>query len=215
MATARKPVKALNKSADVIKAQAAAEKARKAASKKALREATKTRQPDKTTVPTLAEPPARFDHRAEDAANALKTAAADAKATGITLQAMLEAMGIDAHGYPIAVPDKARPKYSGPMLALRAAAKGYATPANGNACCGDPLAAVCGDFERKTVVAGLLDALGLKANPYAHLNPGQQSMNLRNKTRAALSDGRVTMAQIKAALNTASKGLAQPDLKRG
>ena len=40
----------------------------------------------------------------------------------------------------------------------------------------------------------------LHGNPYAHLNPGQQSMNLRNKARAQLKAGLLKLADVEAAL---------------
>jgi len=226
--TTRQPVKALSQSADVIKANAAAEKARKQASKKALREATKAEQAAEAvwyaslseveqeevnngerSMPT----PAPVDHRAEDAANALKTAIADAEATGVKLEDMLESMGIDAQGYPaIKVPTLGAPRaprangqqpYDGPMLALRQAALAYVTPKNGNPCNGDALATACGNYERAVVVEALIKAMALDGNPYLHLNPGQQSMNLRNKARARITAGTLTIAEVEAALNVA------------
>lgn len=102
-------------------------------------------------------------------------------------------------------------KYSGPMLALRAAAKSYTKPANGNPCCGDRLAEACGAYTREIVVKGLIAALNLPGNPYLHLNAGQQSMNLRNKTRQALKAGTVTLEQIESALNVAY--ITSPEFK--
>ena len=64
-------------------------------------------------------------------------------------------------------------RYAGPMLALRAAARAYVKPANGNPCCGDRLAEACGAYTREVVVKGLIAALGLPGNPYVHLNAGQ------------------------------------------
>jgi hypothetical protein len=104
-----------------------------------------------------------------------------------------------------------RAKYAGPMLALRAAAKSYTRPANGNPCCGDGLAEACGAYTREVVVKGLIAALNLPGNPYLHLNPGQQSMNLRNKTRQALKAGTVTLEQIESALNVAY--ITSPEFK--
>lgn len=195
----RQPVKALNKTAADIAANAAAEKARKAASRKALRDAKKAEQ--QPEAPLAPAPVA--DHRAQDAANALATAIADAEATGVTLEAMCESMGIDANGYPAVPASTSRAKYDGPMLALRVAAKSYITPPNGNQCCGDALAQACGNYSREVVVKALIRALGLEGNPYAHLNAGQQSMNLRNKARAKLTAGMLTMAEVETALNVA------------
>ena len=89
------------------------------------------------------------------------------------------------------------------MLALRTAVKKYVVAPNGQPCCGDDLAEICGAYPREAVVAGLVAALGLGSNPYLHLNPGQQSMNLRNKARTALKNGVVTADQIRTALAAA------------
>ena len=227
MAT-RQSVKALNKSASNIAAEATAEKARKAASRKALRDA------KKLEAATLAaeskaddiaiaawnngtpshESEMVVDHKQQDAANALATAKADAESTGVPLEQMLADMGIDATGYPVLeIPTLGTPRaprarsdarsYDGPMLALRQAVKAYVTPQNGNPCNGDALATACGSYDRSIVVKALVAALGLEGNPYLHLNPGQQSMNLRNKARARLTAGTLTMGDISTALNVA------------
>lgn len=106
---------------------------------------------------------------------------------------------------------ESKARYAGPMLALRAAAKSYTKPANGNPCCGDRLAEACGAYTREVVVKGLIAALNLPGNPYLHLNAGQQSMNLRNKTRQALKAGTVTLDQIEQALNVAY--ITSPEFK--
>lgn len=110
----------------------------------------------------------------------------------------------------------AKPKrerhYFGSMYALVAASKTYVKASNGILCNGDSLAMECGKYTRPVVVEGLKNALiaakVLEGNPYLHLNPGQQSMNMRNKARAALMNGTVTMAAIAAHLKAASD--AQP-----
>lgn len=90
--------------------------------------------------------------------------------------------------------------YFGPMLALRTAAKTYVKAANGILCNGDQLAIECGKYSREVTVTGLLHALidaKLEAgNRYAHMNPGQQSMNLRNRCRNQIKAGTLTMAQV-------------------
>ena len=112
---------------------------------------------------------------------------------------------------PAEYDDTTKARYAGPMLALRAAARSYVKPANGNPCCGDRLAETCGAYTREVVVQGLIAALGLPGNPYLHLNPGQQSMNLRNKARQALKSGAVTIEQIETALNVAY--ITSPEFK--
>jgi hypothetical protein len=193
--TTRKPPKALNKSAADIAANARAERERKAASKAALKTERKTDPVPAKLVVT--EDQAKADARhAQDRANAVATAKADAEATGTTFEAMCADMGIDEHGAPI---QTAKVPYNGPMLALVAARKAYIKAANGIACNGDKLATLCGQHTRDATVRALIRALGLPGNPYAHLNPGQQSMNLRNKARHAVNNGFLSFAQIEAA----------------
>lgn len=192
---ARQPVKALNKDANTVAANAAAEKARKAASKAALKASKQVEAPVEQTKP---EAPI-VDHAAEYAANAVKAAAVDAEALGITVEAVLADMGLNPDGTPAKAIDS-KAKYTGPMLALRTAALTYVTAKNGQPCNGDPLAMLCGQYSRTEVVVGLIKAMGLEGNPYFHLNPGQQSMNLRNKARAQITKGLLTLAQVEAAL---------------
>lgn len=92
--------------------------------------------------------------------------------------------------------------YFGPMLALRTAAKSYVKAKNGILCNGDDLAQAVGHLTREDVCTALIAALKLPGNPYLHLNPGQQSMNLRNKARQALKSGTLTMAEVRAAAKT-------------
>ena len=97
-------------------------------------------------------------------------------------------------------PTDTRTGYVGPMLALRDAAERYVRVENGQKCCGDELALTLGEHSRDVVVGALIRALGFESNPYPHLNPGQQSMNLRNKARAALKRGTLKMSVLRAAL---------------
>lgn len=138
----------------------------------------------------------------EDAANALATAIADAATLGVPLEQMLADMGIDDQGRPLQSDDKQR--YNGPMLALVSARKSYVKAGNGILCNGDQLAVICGAHSRDETVKALgtlLFSKGLTAavNPYLSLNPGQQSMNLRNKARHALKAGTITLADVQAA----------------
>lgn len=134
----------------------------------------------------------------KNALAALMTAKADAEATGTNFLVMCEQMGIDPiTGHVVVEADK--PRYNGPMLALVTARKTYVKAANGIQCNGDELAVVCGAYEREHTVRALIVALKLPGNPYTALNPGQQSMNLRNKARYALKAGTLKLADVKAA----------------
>lgn len=186
----RQPVKALNKSAETIALQAKAEKQRKTESKKALKAA---------TTPKVIKP-----SKPEPIAKSVDAKKAEHEAYLAALRIDADALGVDADTY-IAEQLAETPKsgYVGPMLALRTAVKKYVVAPNGQPCCGDDLAEICGAYPREAVVAGLVAALGLGSNPYLHLNPGQQSMNLRNKARTALKSGVVTADQIRTALAAA------------
>ena len=213
MAKTRQPVKPVNTSAAAVAKQAETERQRKAASKKALREAAKPtpldeRKQANAKIEARIDEAAALERAAEYAANALKSAQEDAAATGMTVEAILADMGLDATGHPMPnhKAGTERPTYTGPMLALRERSKSgaYVKAANGNPCCSDRLAALCGAYPRETVVKGLLKALSLDFNPYAHLNPGQQSMNLRNKARTALKAGLIKHEDVDACLKTQS-----------
>ena len=102
--------------------------------------------------------------------------------------------------------------YTGPMLALRDRAKqgAYTKAANGQLCCGDAVATLMGTLPPEGVIKACMIALDLPANPYTHLNVGQQSMNLRNKLRGALKRGefglgvvREAVEEVQVALNVA------------
>lgn len=213
MATTRKtrqPVKALNQSSTEVAAAAAADKARKAASRAALKAAKQAEAKAAEAAEVVVEQPqvqpveddaaiqARHD---QDAANALQTAIADAATLGVPLEQMLADMGIDDQGRPLQT-DKQR--YDGSMLALVSARKSYVKAGNGILCNGDQLAVICGTHSRDETVKALgtlLFSKGLTAavNPYLSLNPGQQSMNLRNKARHALKAGTISYDDVKAA----------------
>lgn len=181
--------------------QAAAEKARKAASKAALKQAPAIdrRAPD-AAVQAIADAVVTklADARHEqDRINRLATAEQDAEATGQTLEQVLADMGIDAQGNVL---EAEKTRYAGPMLALVAARKAYVKGSNGNPHTADELGYACAAYTRECVVQAMVAALELPGNPYTKLNPGQQSMNLRNKARHALKAGTVTMPAIQAAL---------------
>lgn len=79
-------------------------------------------------------------------------------------------------------------KYAGPMLGLRTRSiEGkYVKALNGQPCCGDTLAEMLGSYAAQQVIRICAIALDIPADTYAHLNVGQQSMNMRNRLRAAL-----------------------------
>lgn len=183
----RQPIKALAPSPETVAKAAKADADRKKASKKALRESLKPSKP----VPQIREK--------SDEAKAAERAAYIA-----ALRVDAAALGRDPEEYIAEqLADTPKTGYTGPMLALRRAVVNYVKAPNGQPCCGDDLAQVCGQYTREQVVTGLLVALALPTNPYAHLNPGQQSMNLRNKARAALKGGQLTISQIREALQAA------------
>lgn len=187
----RQPVKALNKSAETVALQAKAEKQRKTESKKALKAA---------TTPKVAKP-----SKPEPIAKSAEKKAAEHAAYVQALRIDAEALGVDPDTYvEEQLAETPKSGYVGPMLALRKAVVKYVKAENGQPCCGDDLANLCGRYTREAVVAGLVTALALPGNPYAHLNPGQQSMNLRNKARAAIKNGHVQIAAIEAALAQAA-----------
>lgn len=193
MAT-RSKIHPVNKTPAQVQADARADRERKAASKKAL----KASLASEPVVLTQAESPApKTDHTAEDHANALATCKADAEATGVSFEEMAAEMGIDPKTGAPAVEEKQA--YDGPMVALKTARLAYVAAKNGILCNGDPLAVLCGQHSREETVTALIKALKLEGNPYSRLNPGQQSMNLRNKARHALKNGLLTMAEVHAA----------------
>lgn len=75
--------------------------------------------------------------------------------------------------------------YQGSMLRLRERLTegAYKKAVNGQPCCGDRVATLLGTLAPAQVIRACIVAMALPANPYTHLNVGQQSMNLRNKLR--------------------------------
>lgn len=75
--------------------------------------------------------------------------------------------------------------YQGSMIRLRErmAEGAYQKAVNGQPCCGDRVATLLGTLQPAQVIRACIVAMALPANPYSHLNVGQQSMNLRNKLR--------------------------------
>jgi hypothetical protein len=148
----------------------------------------------------------------QDAQAALRTQRADYDALfeagsippTTTFAEYLRDQGFDDTGRPLKGHDAKTP-YSGPMCALKTARKTYVKAANGILCNGSPLALLCGQYKREVVVKALIAALDLPGNPYLTLNPGQQSMNLRNKARHAISEGRLTLGRVEAELKAAAE----------
>lgn len=192
MAT-RKAPKALNKSAAEVAANAKEDRARKVASKKALKASTAPVETAPVVDPAIQREVDR-KHDEDRFADNLKAAQIEANATGMTFPEACESMGIDqTTGAPIA---PAKGKYTGPMLVLRQAAKTYVKGANGQPHCGDEIGTLFSGLSRETTVRVCVDLLKLPGNPYLHLNPGQQSMNLRNKLRAAWKAGTISIPAI-------------------
>ena len=200
-----RPVRPLRQSATEVAKAAKADKERKAASKAALKavlNAVHDSDADESEV-LVQKPAAPIGTPSQKAldearhADNLEAAKAEAEATGMSFEEACESMGIDPNTGAPAI-DKT--PYNGPMVALKAARKTYVKAANGILCNGSPLAILCGQYKREIVVKALIAALKLEGNPYAHLNPGQQSMNLRNKARHAIGQGTLSMAEVEAEL---------------
>jgi len=208
----RQPVKALNKTAEAIVKNAQAEKARKRESKKALRETLKPTKPARAPKPVAVKTPEQV--QAEQEAY-IATLRVDAEATWF---ASLDAVAqeevnngerhcpedfvqqyineqLDGVKTP-GVVDDSKAKYTGSMLALRDAARHYVTGKNGNPHNNDALARALDGLERAEVVRVLITVMKLESNPYLHLNPGQQSMNLRNKARGQVKNGFLKIEDI-------------------
>lgn len=94
-------------------------------------------------------------------------------------------------------------RYTGRMIALVSARVHYVKGANGNQHSGDWIGVAFSAMPRELVVQTCLKILKLDYNPYTHLNPGQQSMNLRNKVRGAAQRGEITVDAIKAEIANA------------
>jgi hypothetical protein len=213
-ATRRAPVKSLNQTSEQVARAAAADKARKAESKRALRASLKMAvlnnvtdsDADEAEVHTQAPngqigAPAVVDRSTEN----LEAAKLEAVALGVSFEAACESMGIDpTTGLP-QVEDKPLEVlgYSGPMLALRERSKAghYVKGTNGNPHCGDAVADALQVLPREMVVRVCIKLLNLEGNPYLHLNPGQQSMNLRNKLRHAVKNGFVSAETVRTTAN--------------
>jgi hypothetical protein len=94
-------------------------------------------------------------------------------------------------------------KYTGPMLALADRVKqgAYVKAATGQLRSTNELAEMLDAVPVDNVIALAKEVLGLDHNPYSALNPGQQSMNLRNRMRGAIKKGTLTLDAIKAVID--------------
>lgn len=121
--------------------------------------------------------------------------------------AVLSAVPRETDDVPLVRPE-AKPAYQGPMLALRSRLKAgvYTKAANGQPSCGDEVAQILGQLEPTEVIRACLIAMDLDHNPYAHLNVGQQSMNLRNKLRGMLKKGSFGMGVVREAAEEVIEG---------
>lgn len=88
--------------------------------------------------------------------------------------------------------------YTGSMLSLADKVKQgvYVKGASGQLRSNDDLALALDGVAPTNVVRIGLDLLKLEENPYAKLNVGQQSMNLRNRLRGAIKKGTVALTDI-------------------
>lgn len=95
-------------------------------------------------------------------------------------------------------PDGTR-KYVGSMLALADRVKQgvYVKGVTGQLRSNDELAQILDGVTPNGVIQTAKAVLELDVNPYAHLNVGQQSMNLRNKLRGAIRKGTVTLDAVR------------------
>lgn len=192
-AARRAPVKSLNQTSEQVARAAAADKARKAESKRALRAATKPA----TVKPEIVTPP--LAPVADRSTDNLEAAKIEAVALSVSFEAACESMGIDpATGLPQVDAKPSKHVYTGPMLALRERSKAgaYVKGANGNPHCNDAIAQAFAALTREQVVAACLQLLDLSYNPYTSLNPGQQSMNLRNKLRHQYKNGMISASRL-------------------
>ena len=82
-------------------------------------------------------------------------------------------------------------------LADRIKSGAYVKGANGQLRSNDDVAIALESVAPKRTVELLLNVLGLSENPYENLNYGQQSMNLRNRLRGAVRNGKVSLDTLR------------------
>lgn len=99
-------------------------------------------------------------------------------------------------------------KYTGEMLSLADRVKqgAYVKGTTGQLRSTDALAEALDAVPVMNVIQLAKIVLNLDENPYSHLNTGQQSMNLRNKMRGAITKGTLTIDRIKEVI--AEEGMA-------
>ena len=134
---------------------------------------------------------------AREAAKAEKEAAKLAKVTATKEER--EAAKVERQARLAALnPDGTR-KYVGSMLALADRVKegAYVKGVTGQLRSNDELAQILDGVTPNGVIQTAKAVLELDANPYSHLNVGQQSMNLRNKLRGALRNGLTTLDAVR------------------
>lgn len=142
----------------------------------------------------------RADRLAAQEATALP-AADTAAASAAPVDTPAPADRQEAESAPKQAPTIPSTGYNGPMRALRDRVKAgaYKKAANGQPSCGDEVAQILGALEPVEVIRACLDAMAI-ANPYGHLNIGQQSMNLRNKLRGQLKRNDIGMGVLREAV---------------
>lgn len=98
------------------------------------------------------------------------------------------------------------------MAALRTAKDHYVKSATGQLRSSDELATVLDAVPPNNVIVLAISLLGLPGNPYANMNTGQQSMNLRNKLRGAIRRNVLTIAQVEAARDAGGYALSAAEI---
>lgn len=167
--TVSKPEKSTKQATDpALLAQAKAEREAKAAAEKQRKEAEKAEKAAERARAKAEKEAAAKAEKTEKAAE--RAAAREAKAT---------TMGDAA-----------------PMAALRSAKDSYVRASNGRMRSTDAVASAFDKLEPAEAIAVSMQVLQLSENPYTRLNVGQQSMNLRNKVRAAIRQGRITIEAL-------------------
>ncbi|CAB4168785.1 hypothetical protein UFOVP580_41 [uncultured Caudovirales phage] len=126
--------------------------------------------------------------QAKIAEKAAKKAAADAKKA--ERLARIEALKAEGKNY------------TGSMLSLADRVKQgvYVKGTTGQLRSNDELAQALDAVTPTGVIQLAKHVLNLESNPYSHLNVGQQSMNLRNKMRGAITKKVLTIEAVKAAI---------------
>jgi hypothetical protein len=154
-----------------------------------LPQATKDKQA--ATQAKMAEKAAKIEAAAKkkaEAEAAKKAKAAEREAAAKLSKEQREAKAAErAEALKAANPDGKR-TYFGSMLTLadKVKAGAYKKGLNGQLRSDDEVARILEVVKPETVGKLIMEVLLMETNPYAHLNIGQQSMNLRNKLRGAL-----------------------------